>query len=73
MVDIIEKLIEINAAYIIATGVIISALLFKLLFDFAEEGNAVLVILLGLAIGTVGFLITKILAYQRQYRQLKEL
>ncbi|MBP2029854.1 putative membrane protein [Methanohalophilus levihalophilus] len=69
----IEKLYEIHIGYVIAIGIIISATLFSFLLRYADEGNFVLVLLLGISIGIVAILITKVIAYQRYYKQFKDM
>jgi hypothetical protein len=69
--SLLEKLCNINVGYIIVAGIALTALLFKFLLQYAEEGNLVLVILLGLAIGFVATLITRVVKNQRYLQQLK--
>ncbi len=69
----IEKLYEIHVGYVIAVGMVISAILFGFLMKYAEEGNLVLVVMLGISIGIVAILITKVVSYQRYYKQFKDM
>jgi hypothetical protein len=69
----IEKLYEINSGYVIAAGMAVSAILFSLLMKFADEGNLVLVLLLGISIGVVAIVITKVISIQQYYKQFKDL
>jgi hypothetical protein len=69
--SLLEKLYKINVGYIIIAGIALTALLFKYLLQYADEGNLVLVILLGLAIAFVAILITRVVTNQRYLQQLK--
>ncbi|WP_135610063.1 hypothetical protein [Methanococcoides sp. AM1] len=61
----IEKLYRSPIAYIVLGGMLISAFLFYSMLKFADEGNAVMVILIGISIGIVAIFITKAVAYQK--------
>ncbi len=68
----IEKLYRIHIAYILVAGILVTAFLFNALLKYADEGNLILVILMGLSIGTVALVITKVVAYQRYFQQFGE-
>ncbi|MGM0770113.1 MAG: hypothetical protein ACQESU_00640 [Halobacteriota archaeon] len=61
----IEKFYKAPIVYIILGGILITAFLFNSLLNYADEGNAVMVILLGISIGIVAIFITRALAYQK--------
>lgn len=69
----IEKLYEINVGYVVAVGALISAALFYFLMEYADKGDIVMVVLLGIAIGIIALLITRVVSYQRYYKQFKDL
>ncbi|MCD4703731.1 MAG: hypothetical protein K8R64_05485 [Methanosarcinaceae archaeon] len=68
----IEKLYRIHIAYIFGAGILVTAFLFNSLLKYADEGNLMLVILMGLAIGIVALVITKVVAYQRYFQQFED-
>ncbi|UGV40350.1 hypothetical protein J7W08_09725 [Methanococcoides orientis] len=61
----IEKLYRSPIAYVVLGGILISAFLFNSMLKFADEGNAVMVILIGISIGIVALFITKAIVYQK--------
>ncbi|WP_135606612.1 hypothetical protein [Methanococcoides sp. NM1] len=61
----IEKLYKSPIAYIMLGGILVSAFLFNSMLKFADEGNAVMVILIGISIGIVALFITRAIAYQK--------
>ncbi|WP_440953144.1 hypothetical protein [Methanococcoides sp. FTZ1] len=61
----IEKLYKAPIVYIMLAGILITAFLFNSMLKFADEGNVVMVILLGISIGIIAIFLTRALRYQR--------
>lgn len=61
----IEKIYKTPIVYIMLAGILISAFLFNSLLKFADEGNAVMVILIGVSIGIIAIFITRAVRYQK--------
>ncbi|NYT19604.1 MAG: hypothetical protein GKC08_04860 [Methanosarcinales archaeon] len=61
----IEKLYKSPIVYIVLGGILVSAFLFNSLLKFADEGNIVMVILIGISIGIVALFITRAITYQK--------
>ena len=62
----IEKLYKIPAAIILVAGIIVTALLFKGLLMFADQGDLFMVILMAVAISAVAFILTKIIRLEME-------
>ncbi len=65
----IEKIYKAPIIPIISIGILISAFLFYSLLNYADEGNLVMVVIIGIAIGIVAIFITRAINYQR-YKNL---
>ena len=61
----IEKFYKAPIVYITLAGILISAFLFNSLLKYADEGNIVMVILIGISIGIIAVFITRALTYQK--------
>ena len=59
--DPIEKIYQKSASIILIVGIIITALLFKGLLMFADQGDLFMVILMAVAISVVAFVLTKVI------------
>ncbi|MDK2893027.1 hypothetical protein [Methanohalophilus sp.] len=68
-----KKFSEINVGYVIAVGALISAILFYFLMEYADKGDIVMVVLLGIAIGIIAIVLSKVVSYLHYYKQLKDL
>lgn len=62
----IEKLYKIPAAIILVVGIIITALLFKGLLMFADQGDLFMVILMAVSVSAVAFILTKIIRLEME-------
>ena len=62
----LEKLYKTPASIILVVGIIITALLFKGLLIFADQGDLFMVILMAVAISVVAFVLTKILRLEME-------
>jgi len=69
MGKLIEKMSENPVPYLIIIGTILSALLFKALLKYADEGNLLMVVLMAVAVAAMALGITKVIQYQ-QYKEL---
>ena len=58
----IEKLYKNPASIITIVGIIVTALLFKGLLIFADQGDLFMVVLMAVAIAAVAFVLTKVIS-----------
>ena len=59
--DRIEKFYKAPASIILVVGIIVTALLFKGLLMFADQGDLFMVILMAVGISAVAFVLTKVI------------
>ena len=57
----VKKLYKNPASIILVVGIIVTALLFKGLLMFADQGNLFMVILMAVGISAVAFVLTKVI------------
>ena len=62
----IEKLYKTPAAIILVAGIIVTALLFKGLLMFADQGDLFMVILMAVSVSAVAFILTKIIRLEME-------
>ena len=62
----IEKLYKTPASIILVVGIIVTALLFKGLLMFADQGDLFMVILMAVGVSIVAFVLTKIIRLEME-------
>ncbi|MDO9518074.1 MAG: hypothetical protein Q7J10_08520 [Methanosarcinaceae archaeon] len=64
----IEKFYKNSASIILVVGIIVTALLFKGLLMFADQGDLFMVILMAVAVSVVAFVLTKVIRLEMEKR-----
>ncbi|MCL7411358.1 MAG: hypothetical protein P1P69_04840 [Methanosarcinaceae archaeon] len=62
----IEKLYKNSTSIILLVGIIVTALLFKGLLMFADQGDLFMVILMAVAVSVVAFVLTKVIRLEME-------
>lgn len=60
--NMLEKIYKNSASIMIVVGIIVTALLFKGLLMFADQGDLFMVILMAVGIAAVAFVLTKVIS-----------